>query len=191
MCQKHLPAPGERGAIILVSGWRQVGKTTLLLSLRERALDAGQRVGGFLSVARFEDGAKTGIDLMDAAFGDVIPLAAYGGDGPVRTGHYSFFPAALAAGLRYARAGQAADVFLVDELGPLELVRGDGWAGVIPLVRARAFGVGLVVVRPELVEVARARLGLPPDSALVMVTEANRAAVLSNLLDWLRQWNAG
>ncbi len=69
----ELPPPEQKGVVILVSGERQVGKTTLLLQVRAAANRL--RVGGFLSVARFEGGEKTGIDLMDAATGEVMPLA--------------------------------------------------------------------------------------------------------------------
>lgn len=165
--------------VILVSGWRRVGKTTLLLRLREAAIGAGRSAGGFLSVARFEGGEKTGIDLMDASSGAVIPLARYTVNPPedpgvIRIGPYVFDPAAMDAALRCAESGQDADVFFVDELGPLELEQGGGWAAAIPLIGARRSGTSFVVVRPELIGLARARLGLTPDSPLIMVDEANR-----------------
>ena len=183
----HLPAPDDSGSVILISGWRQAGKTTLLLDLRAAARDAGLQTGGFLSPGRFVQGVKTGIDLMDAASGATIPLATVGGQGAIHTGHYSFDAAAFAAGVRWAEAGQTADVFLVDELGPLELVRGEGWAAVIPLLRARRFGVALVVVRPELIDAAREQIGLPPDSPLIPIDESNRDDVRDRLVGWLRE----
>jgi len=188
-----LPGHDARGVVVLVSGWRGVGKTTALLTVRAAALDVGLSVGGFLSVARTgARGEKNGIDLMDAATGAVVPLATVGGDGAVRTGHYTFNPAALDAGLRFADAGQAADVFFVDELGPLELERGAGWAAVIPLITARAYGAALVVVRPELIDRAREQLALTGGAAIVhdgiMIDEANRDAVAAALADWVRAW---
>ncbi len=191
----ELPPPDQPGVIILISGERRVGKTTILLQVRAAAIRL--RVGGFLSVARFEGGEKTGIDLMDAATEEIIPLAAVESNGTkintdehrlkveVKTGHYRFNPAALAAGLRYAAAGQGADVFFVDELGPLELVRGEGWAAVIRMIRARDFGAALVVVRPELIEMAREQISLPPETAVATVTEDNRAAVAAALVHWI------
>ena len=188
VAETQFPPPDKSSTVIVITGWRQVGKTTLLLGLREAAVQAGLRAGGFLSLARFEAGTKTGIDLMDAATGVTLPLATFGGEGPVRTGHYSFNPQALENGLRYAEMGQRADVFFVDELGPLELRRGEGWAAVIPMLWARTFGVALVVVRPELVDLAREQIGLPSDSVVLTVTEDNRRVLLSSLTDWLVQW---
>jgi nucleoside-triphosphatase len=192
MTNLTLPAPDATGVALLVTGWRGVGKTTLLLRARDAAREAGLRVGGFLSVARFADGVKTGIDLIDAATGQSVPLADYrestadAGDA-VHTRHYVFHEPALEAGLRYARAGSRADVFFVDELGPLELVRGQGWADVMPLIVARAYGVALVVVRPELVELARDRLALPADAPRLALDEANRDALAETVAAWLRR----
>ncbi|MBN1680002.1 MAG: hypothetical protein JW966_06895 [Anaerolineae bacterium] len=178
--------PRKRGAIILVSGDRRIGKTTMLLAVRKAAIQAGYSVGGVLSVARFEHDSKTGIDLMDAASGTVVPLATVGGGSAIRTPHYSFDAGALALGLDYANQGQRADVFFVDELGPLELVRGEGWAGIIPLVQARRFGVALVVVRPELLAAAREVFHLLPESPLITVTEDNRDRLADAVAAWIR-----
>lgn len=176
--------------LFLISGWRRVGKTHALGRLRLTARALGLTTGGFLSQARVEDGAKTGIDLLDAASGETVPLAMRGGDGPVRTGHYSFNPAALDSGLVYARQGQDADVFFADEIGPLELVHGQGWVSVLPIVRDRRRGVTFLVVRPELVDEARPHLGRYASAPLIMITEGNRHAVFARLDGWLRQWAA-
>ncbi len=187
---RGLPQPDERGAIMLVTGERLAGKSTLLLALREAAQHAGLRTGGFLSVARFADGEKTGIDLMDAASGLAVPLATVGGSGSVQTGHYTFNPAALAAGVKYAEAGRDADLFFVDELGPLELVRGEGWASILPIIGARAYGIAFVVVRPELLDRARTVLGLEPETPLITVTRETRDVLRAELVIWVAELRA-
>lgn len=190
MADVMLPPVDARGVVLLISGWRQVGKTTLLQTLRAAALGVGLRVGGFLSPARFVDGVKTGIDVMDATTGALVALAAASdepdaGESVPRAGRYIFTPDGLAAGLRFAAAGSAADVFLVDELGPLELVRGEGWADVLPLIRARTFGAAFVVVRPELVDAARTQLALPPETPVIMVDEETLVEWAIQISDWL------
>lgn len=188
MDQVILPGLNEHGVVILVSGWRRVGKTTLLVRVCDAARDTGLSTGGFLSVARFADGEKTGIDLYDAASGVHLPLATLGDTGAVQTGQYTFNPEALAAGLRFAENGQRADVFFVDEIGPLELDRGAGWSDVIPMIRARPYGCGFVVVRPELVARAREALALAPDSPMIDVTPGTRNALTDHLTRWIRQY---
>ncbi|GAB4411012.1 MAG: hypothetical protein Kow00106_05090 [Anaerolineae bacterium] len=187
----NLPAPDQHGAIILVTGDRRSGKTTLLLRVRQAAHAQGLSTGGFLSIARFSGVEKVGIDVMDAATGTIQPLAVAGTDGPIHTGHYSFDPEGIAAGLRFAQTGRTADVFFVDELGPLELERGEGWAAVLPLITARAFGVSFVVVRPELIALARAHLNLDEATPALFVDPATRDALTDQLLAWLRQYQSG
>lgn len=183
----RLPEGGARGVIVLVSGDRRAGKTTLLLAAREAAQAVNLSVGGMLSIARFEDGEKIGIDVMNAASGERRSLAVFASEpgGPIHAGHYSFDPAGMAAGFDYARAGHTADLFIVDELGPLELRRGEGWAPVLPMIRAREFGVALVVVRPELLDAARAALDLPADVPVIVVTPENRARLIARLNAWI------
>lgn len=178
MGDQHWPC----GTVVLISGGRRVGKTTLLLAMRSAVLDAGLSVGGILSAACFETGEKTGINLMDVASGDMQPLARIGGAGAIATGHYVFEAAALDAGRQYALAGQGADVFFVDELGPLELKQDQGWTELIEIIRARRFGVALVTMRPELVDLARTRFNLAADSPMVVVDEANRAELVDYLM---------
>lgn len=183
----RLPEGGARGVIVLVSGDRRAGKTTLLLAAREAAQAASLSVGGMLSIARFEGEEKIGIDVMNAASGQRRPLAVFTPEpgGAIHTGHYMFDPAGMAAGLDYARDGQAADLFIVDELGPLELRRGEGWAPVLPLIRARQYGAALVVVRPELLDAARAALDLPADVPVIVVTPEHRARLIARLSAWI------
>lgn len=186
-----LPAPDQRGVIILVTGDRRSGKTTLLLRVRLAALAHGLSTGGFLSVARFCGDEKVGIEVMDAATGDICPLAVVGTGGPIHTGHYRFEPEGIAAGLRYARLGYRADIFFVDELGPLELERDEGWAEVIPLIATRAFGASFVVVRPELIPLAYGHLNLDDATSTLHVDPANRLALEDRLTAWLRQRQKG
>lgn len=42
------------------------------------------------------------------------------------------------------------DVLIVDEIGPLEILRGEGWHSALPLVARARYRMGIVVVRPSL-----------------------------------------
>jgi len=182
-----LPETDARGAIVLLSGERRAGKTTLLLAVRAAAQAAGLTVGGMLSTARFEGSEKVGIDVMDAGSGERHALAVYTPEphGLIHVGRYTFDAVGLAVGLAYARAGQATDLFIVDELGPLELSRGEGWAPVLPLICARRFGAALVVVRPSLLDAARAALDLPVDAPVIELTPDTQASWTDRLGAWI------
>lgn len=190
MNKLKLPPPDAQGIVILVTGQQRVGKSTLLQRLRQAADAAGLSVGGFLSVARFVEGEKVGIDLMDAKTGGRAALAYYqedtSGVGDVtHTRHYVFNKRAFGTALSYAEQGIAADIFFVDELGPLELERDEGWAGVIPAIRAREQGTAFVVVRPTLLDAAREKLQLTPETPVVEVNAENREAWWERLAWWL------
>jgi nucleoside-triphosphatase THEP1 len=68
------------------------------------------------------------------------------------------------------------DVLVVDELGPIELLGGRGWANALEVLRLGHFGTALVVCRPELLGVLEAKLGELPSGrmAVVVLTEENR-----------------
>lgn len=183
------PALDALGVIVWVSGARQVGKSTVLLAGRQAAIQTGLSPGGMISVGRFVGDEKTGIDVMDAATGTVVQLATYHADlercgEGIQTGHYDFSADGLAAGLRFAAAGQSADVFFADELGPLEYKRCQGWADVIPMIAARKFGCALVTVRPDLIDLARQKIGGPAGPVLI-VTPENRDELAAELSEWI------
>lgn len=47
------------------------------------------------------------------------------------------------------------DYLVVDELGPLELVRGEGLTNAVELLKSGEFKKALVVVRPHLIDKAK------------------------------------
>ena len=139
--------------VVIVSGPGGSGKTTLCQAVLSCARVRGIDCAGVLSPARFRDGRKIGIDLFDIRRANLSPLAeADDKPGAIRTVTYRFHPAALAAGSAALRAAAPCDLLLVDELGPLELVRGEGWVDALDLLRSGRFRLAVVVVRPALVE---------------------------------------
>ncbi len=88
--------------------------------------------------------AKVGFEAMDVGSGERWPLARTDQDlGGPRVGPYSFDPAALARALRVLRracpeqsrrvATAGCDLLIVDEIGPLELEQGKGFAPILDL----------------------------------------------------------
>lgn len=152
-----------------LTGERGAGKTTFCRALAERARAAGWDVAGLLSPGVFENGVKTGILVQDLRTGETHPLARVhpvpGLASAVQAENFSlafgdwlFDPSAFAWGNQVLEASLPCDLLIVDELGPLELVRGEGWTSALAVLRQPRYRVGLVVVRPELVELARQSL---------------------------------
>ena len=66
-------------------------------------------------------------------------------------------------------------LLVIDELGPLEVEKGKGWSSAFGILAKAEFALGLVVVRPELVERVRLRLaGLPTSVRIVTLRNRDR-----------------
>jgi nucleoside-triphosphatase THEP1 len=123
---------------------------------RQRGLDCA----GIISPARFDGGVKVGIDALDVRTGQ-RRLLAEADDSPadLRTTRYRFDADAMTWGAAILAMACPCDVLIVDEIGPLELERGQGWVNVLGTLHAGRFGLAVVVVRPGLVDAFRATVG--------------------------------
>jgi nucleoside-triphosphatase THEP1 len=140
----------------------------------------GLSVAGLLTTRRVASG-HLGLDVEDLSSGERVPLAErdQAADGPV-TGHWTFHRHGIEWGAtRLARAG-AADLFVVDEIGPLELLRDEGWVGAISALANPEHRLAVAVVRPELVTRLVTVLGDRPVRR-VDVSPANRDALPDEL----------
>jgi nucleoside-triphosphatase THEP1 len=173
------PAP-----LIVLTGERGVGKSTVCSTLRHLALTRRARCGGFLTRRDFDDsGATVGLTLEAAADGLCHRLAAAHADlGGPRIGPFSMDKAILDWGTQLARSAFAAQVDLVflDEIGPLELEQGLGFAPAIPLIAAHPRTAVLLVVRPALVEVAARQIARRIDR-IEIVSRENRDVLAGGL----------
>ena len=166
-----LPA-GTRWQGILTGG-RGAGKSTWCFTLAEAARSRGFSVAGVLSRAIFANDSfppaerKVRIDLVDLTTGDARTLATPGD--PDAEGHgmrWHFHNETIAwgnAALEAAGAATsgshrgAADLLIIDELGPLELTHGRGLTAGLALLDERGYSFAVVVIRPELVPQAQQR----------------------------------
>jgi hypothetical protein len=71
-------------------------------------------------------------------------------------------------------------VLVVDELGPLELVRNQGWTAGLDVLRAGRYRLALAVVRPSLLACFEDRLGTS-EFVRLEVAPANRSALARDL----------
>ncbi len=182
--------------LILLTGEVGVGKSQLCSALCSLAAGRGIRCGGFLTRRdRDESGATLGLWLVEVsapgrpigapnAADGVLPhpagaqhrLAATGRDlGGPRVGPFSMDATVLALGIRAARAAfdTGADLVIIDEIGPLELTFGLGFAPLIPQIARHPRSAVVAVVRPSLVEALAERCA-PRTSRVFEVTHANR-----------------
>ena len=174
--------------IALLTGTIGMGKTTVCLQTAQLMRDRGLTCGGVLSPPLMDARSrKTGIRLVRPDTGEeqVLALMATDLEGP-RTGRYSFSSETLAWGVSAVREALAAgaDLVFVDELGPLELLRGEGLAPLLEDLRALGDQHVLVVVREGLLDILRQQLD-EPDARVFRVSAATRNGMAEEVLAWM------
>lgn len=145
--------------LLLVTGPRGAGKSIWCKDLAWRAYARGLTLRGLVSPAIFEGGQKTGIALKDLETGEQRQLAHRKGtdDGDIQTQDWQMVAETLEWGNSILEKIKTCDLFILDEVGPFEFEHGIGFVAGLELVdRARDFPC-VIVIRPSLIEKARAR----------------------------------
>ncbi len=147
-----MPGPLTPGTpVVLLSGEVGAGKSTVCLRLAEAVRESGRGVAGILSRPVYDAlGRKMGIEAVDLWSGEARPLASLVRPlGPWHCGPHSFDPAAFAWARRAVEEALALGpaVAILDEVGPLELAQGKGFAPLVGPLLAAPCPVVLVVRR--------------------------------------------
>lgn len=168
--------------VLLLTGESGCGKSTVCLRIVELACQNGLTAAGVISPPSAGAAPNQRRDVLDVGTGRRRTLAAKSGfsRGPT-LGRWRFRAGALAWGAAVIRRGVPCDLFIVDELGPLELVRGQGWTAALDVARGGGYRLAVLVVRPALAALAQDRLagvqvGIQP------VTAENRDGLAARIL---------
>ena len=167
-----------RGVVHVVTGRRGTGKTTFCRVLVDevRSHCADLVPAGVLSQKILLRGREEGIEVIDLASGQHHRLATRRDRrdptaGPC-TVRWRFNADALAWGDAVLRRATPCGLLIVDEVGPLEFERGEGWMGGLAAVDSGSYDFAFVVVRPGLVERALERW---PEARVVLIDDATDA----------------
>jgi nucleoside-triphosphatase THEP1 len=170
------------GKVTLLSGERRAGKTTVCLRAVALAQSDGFTCAGLLTVNRGDDV----LDVVDIRSGDARRLTL-GGSAPaaVHQGKFLFDARTLSWANTALLAATPCDLLVIDELGPLEFHKGEGWPAAFEVVRRNDYGLAVVVVRPELLAESQERMA--STTATVLRTAANnREQLPQEILRMLR-----
>lgn len=160
--------------ITLLTGEIGSGKTSLCLEVIAAAREAGVQLGGLISPGVFQEGEKIAIDAIDLKSGERRRLA----DGPggkstaVTTRRWAFHPETVSWGNQVLQEAVPCQLLVIDELGPLEFTRGEGWVGGFRAVASADYQSALLVVRPSLLKEALNRW---PEASIVNLDDPDES----------------
>jgi nucleoside-triphosphatase THEP1 len=168
--------------LIVLTGERGVGKSTVCRQTVVLAQGEGYICGGIITLAR--DNVR---DVLDVGSGDVRRLTQPEDASPaIDQGRFRFDRQVLSWGNTKLTRATPCDLLVVDEIGPLEVERRGGWVSAFDVLQGREYALALVVIRPELV--VQAQLRLPNCAMLVIaVTPENRDQLPGTLVAMLER----
>ncbi|NLN69596.1 MAG: ATP-binding cassette domain-containing protein [Chloroflexi bacterium] len=145
--------------IILITGLSGAGKTTWCQRLAQSAKKMGVTVAGILSPGIYENGRKLAIGARDLYGGEERQLAQLREkeDATLATPRWVFDPTALEWANQKLGSAPKTDLLIIDELGPLEFLRGVGLTEGLSRVDSGSYRVACVVVRSSLLPKALQR----------------------------------
>lgn len=142
--------------LFILSGSINAGKTTFCNRLIHQARHKGFDVAGILSPPLVCHRKKVAIEVENIRSGERKTLAQLqpnGANGP-QTDHWYFHADALQWGNDVLTQSVPCDLLIVDELGPLELLRNEGWMAGVDAIASGKYRLGVVVIRPALLQTA-------------------------------------
>ena len=145
--------------IIIITGELESGKTSLCLDIADLAKESGIKITGLVSPGVFVGGFKKAIDVQDLATGERRRLAGLREqvETDLETKRWSFFSEAVSWGNRLLQNALPTDMLIIDELGPLEFNRAQGWVKAFDAIDNGEFQTALLVIRPSLIQQASRR----------------------------------
>lgn len=183
------PVPARR-QIVFLTGSPGAGKTQVCRQVAELARHKGLRVVGLLTEAHRLASGRIVQTVVNLRTGESRRLADFVGldEGePIGRGVAGRFSWTFVnESVRWGRheldrcLAKAADVLVIDQIGPLELLAGSGWSNAVEILRSAQFDLALVVVNPLVLDELRRRLG-DANVIEVEVAAGTRAAVAEQL----------
>ena len=156
--------PVQKPTIIIVTAPQHTGKSSLIEKYVKLCRCHDVRVAGILAQGLWENGQRSGFNLVDLTSGIRVPLAvrtaAPQGQARIR---FKFYPQGIDAAVAAldARRCATADLVVVDEVGKLEVI-GQGWAPCLPALLELPDKTHVWAVRESLVDAVAKRFDVHP-----------------------------
>lgn len=170
----------NNGRILILCGSSGSGKTTVLLRLLDFLADRHLICRGILCPPVTHDGRKMYIDLLDVSTQKVVHLAEPNmtGDTILATHGWKLNPQAVHFGNKILEDAVPCDILFVDELGPLEYEREEGFLEGFAAINSGEYQIAFITVRPTLLDAALQRW---PHAEVVNVNRSDQQSILRDL----------
>lgn len=155
--------------ILVITGERGSGKSRYCAHLLEKAKFNGLKTGGFLSPAICENGIKTGFYTLDAASGEQRFCGKRVSEGGT-IGCWQIDSETIKWGNELLTNSCPCDILFVDELGPLEFDKHEGYTQAFETLKSGSYKTAYVVIRPACLDAFRI---LFPEFELITIKEGN------------------
>lgn len=170
--------------LVILSGSRGIGKSTVCQKVVEIARSRGLTCGGIITSKATDldiiiEDIKTGVRSVLAS-----ELGRYSGP---HFGKYSFNPQGLQFGVTAIKHSVSDDILFIDELGHLE-VRGEGFAEAFEMLAGDRVNQVVVVIREGLLDVLLPRFTNRPH--IFHVTMENRDTLAEQIVGYLSEHEA-
>ena len=174
---------------LIISGGIDSGKSSLSSDVVREIRARGWDVAGLISHAVVQAGEKIGFEAELLRSRERRMLAQRSSTGLTRGGpatkDWLFDGEVLEWCNQGLERATPCDLLVLDELGPLEWVRGEGLQAGLLAADGADFRLALIVVRPRLLDHALDRW---PDAAVIRVESPEQTDILTHtLLAWIDQ----
>ena len=135
--------------ICVITGERGAGKSRYCMRLLEKARQEGSNCAGIISPAVYTNDKKTAFFVMDVKTSEQRLCGTRTAPDQGTVGCWQMFPSVLAWGNELIRQSCPCDMLFIDELGPLEFRKREGFTAAFDILRTGGFGTAYTVIRPE------------------------------------------
>ena len=173
--------------ICILSGEENVGKSTLCHQIIDYFNLKNIIVSGIRSELKNENNRRKAINSIEIKTGEMVNLAVYspGWDKEKPERKWKFNQEAIIWGNNVLRNSVPTDLLIIDEIGYLELEKGEGWNESFSVLEGNQYLVALVVIRPELLPLATKRY----KNTFVYILQKNKKIKIKNrIIDKLQQF---
>lgn len=173
-------------SICILSGEENIGKSTLCRHIIEYANSRNITVSGIRSELEIANNQKKAINSFNIKTGEMMNLAVYspGWDTEKPERKWKFNRVAINWGNNILRKSVPTDLLIIDEIGYLELEKGEGWNECFNVLESTQYQLALVVIRPELLTLASKRY---ERISVFTLQKYNRKEIENKIIDKLNR----